>query len=65
MDSLLVKITDTVLELLIFMALCQRNSEAVGREGHGSIKQRSRDHVAAAKTKIAILLSIFCFTGNQ
>lgn len=64
-DSLLVKIIDIILESLILMALYQGNSEAVGREEHGSIKQRNRDHVVATKTKIAILLSIFCFTGNQ
>lgn len=64
-DSLLVKITDVILESLIVMALCQGNGEAVGREEHGSIKQRNRDHVAAADTKIAILLSILCLTGNQ
>lgn len=64
-DSLLVKITDIILESLIVMALCQGNGEAVGREEHRSIKQRNRDHVAAAKTKIAILLSMLCLTGNQ
>jgi hypothetical protein len=64
-DSLLVKITNIILESLITMALCQGNSKAVGRKEHGSIKQRKRGHVVGVKTKIAILLSIFCFTGNR
>lgn len=59
-DSLLVKITDIILESLIVMAL-----EAVRREEHRSIKQRNRDHVVTATTKIATLLSMVCLTGNQ
>lgn len=62
-DSLLVKITDIILESLITMALCQ--GQAVGREEHGSINQRKRERVVDAKTKITILLSIFSFTGNR
>lgn len=39
-DSLLVKITDIILESPFAVALCQGNSEAVGREEQASIKHR-------------------------